>query len=109
MVIMFCAFDRPPRIVRLHGRGSVIEPGQEWFSELASHFPPHAGTRAIIHLTLTRVSTSCGYGVPLLDFRERPEQLERWTGEKGPEGLEAYRAEKNRKSIDGLPAFDRTP
>jgi hypothetical protein len=106
IVIMFCAFDGSPRIVRLHGRGTVIEPGHERFSELAARFPPHPGTRAFVHVAVTRVSTSCGFGVPLLEFRERRDQLECWAVSKGPEELKAYRAAKNRMSIDGLPAFN---
>ncbi len=106
IVIMFCSFDGQPRIARLHGYGTVIKPDHTRFSELASHFPPHPGIRAFIHLAITRVSTSCGFGVPLLEFRQRRDQLERWATSKGPDGLEAYRAEKNRKSIDGLPAFE---
>lgn len=107
IVIMFCAFDGSPRILRLHGRGEVIEPGQARFPELATHFPPHPGTRAFVHVAVTRVSTSCGYGVPLMDFRERRDFLEKWANGKGQDGLEHYRAAKNRNSIDGLPAFSQ--
>ena len=105
IVIMFCAFDGPPRILRLHGRGEVIEPGHARFTELAAHFPPHPGTRAFVHVVVTRVSTSCGYGVPLMDFREHRDLLEEWATGKTRDGLEQYRAAKNRNSIDGLPAF----
>jgi len=106
IVIMFCAFDGPPRIVRLHGRGTVIQHGDRTFSEIASHFPPHPGTRAFIHVAVTRVSISCGHGVPLLDFRGPRELIEKWATTKGPEGMAAYRALKNRHSIDGLTAFE---
>jgi hypothetical protein len=105
-VIMFCAFEGSPRILRLHGHGAVIKPGHARFSEMATHFPPHPSTRAFVHVLVTRVSTSCGYGVPLMEFRERRDTLERWAISKGPDGLEQYRASKNRRSIDGLPAFD---
>ena len=105
IVIMFCAFDGPPRILRLHGRGEVIEPGNARFTGLAAQFPPHPGTRAFVHVVVTRVSTSCGYGVPLMDFQERRDLLEKWALGKGQDGLEQYRAAKNRNSIDGLPTF----
>jgi hypothetical protein len=106
IIIMFCAFDGPPRIARLHGRGAVILPGDERFAELASRFPANAGTRAFIHVAVTRVSTSCGYAVPFFNFRERRDQLNRWANGKGPDELATYRVKKNSRSIDGLPAFD---
>src|SRR5688572_14138725 len=69
IVVMFCAFEEPPRIVRLHGRGTIIEPGHPRFSEMASGFPANPGTRAFVHVNVTRVSSSCGHGVPLFDFQ----------------------------------------
>jgi hypothetical protein len=106
IVIMFCAFEGPPRIARLHGKGTPILPGDERFGELASRFPANAGTRALIHVSVTRVSTSCGYAVPFFDFRQRRDQLDRWAEVKGPSELEAYRLNKNSRSIDGLPALE---
>jgi hypothetical protein len=108
IVIMFCAFAGPPRIVRLHGHGAVITPGHPRFAELASRFPPNPGTRAFIHASITRVSSSCGYAVPCFDFRGPRDMLDRWTAKHDPEQLQAYRARKNQQSIDGLPAFDQT-
>jgi hypothetical protein len=107
MVIMFCAFEGPPRIVRLHGRGTIITPDHPQFAALAKYFPPNPGTRAFVHVAVTRVSTSCGYGVPLLDFGGHRDALSKWAISKGPKKLKDYRANKNQKSIDGLPAFDR--
>jgi hypothetical protein len=106
IIIMFCAFDGPPRIVRLHGRGEVITQEHPRFTELAARFPANAGTRAIIYITVERVSDSCGYAVPRFDFRESRDTLDRWAAVKGAEGLKEYRANKNEKSVDGLPAFD---
>ncbi len=105
IVIMFCAFEGPPRILRLHGRGEVIEPGHARFAEMAAHFPPHPGTRSFIRVEVSRVATSCGHGVPLMDMRGRRDLIEKWSLSKGPDGLEQYRAAKNRNSIDGLPAI----
>ena len=69
IVVMFCALDGPPKIVRLYGRGTLVLAGDPRYAELASLFPAHAGTRAIVHVTVARVSTSCGFGVPTYDFR----------------------------------------
>lgn len=106
IVIMFCALEGPPKIVRLHGRGTVITADHPRFSEMAQLFPQNAGTRAFIHVSVTRVSDSCGYSVPFFDFRSHREALDKWANTQGPEKLADYRARKNRKSIDGLPAFD---
>lgn len=105
IVIMFCAFEGKPRIVRLHGVGAVFTRGTPRFDELAALFPPNPGTRAIIHVAVHRVGSSCGFSVPFFDYREHRDQLDLWAGGRGDEGLLAYRSEKNGKSIDGLPAF----
>ena len=105
IILMFCAFQGPPRTLRLHGMGTVIEPHQKEFSELRSHFPDYEGARAIILVELTRVSTSCGFGVPLLRYEANRYQLQAWTRAKGPEGLRIYRQQKNDRSIDELPGL----
>jgi hypothetical protein len=105
IVVMFCAFDGSPRIVRLHGRGTLITPSHSRFAELASHFSPNAGTRGYIHVAVTRVSSSCGYAVPFYDFRGSRDTLDRWAENQGPDKLDSYRATKNQQSVDGLPAF----
>jgi hypothetical protein len=109
IVIMFCAFDGPPKIVRLHGHGKVITPDMAKFAELAQHFPTNVGTRAFIHITVTRVSDSCGFSVPFYDYRSHRDTLDQWANTQGPEKLTAYRTRKNQRSIDGLPAFDPAP
>jgi hypothetical protein len=105
IVIMFCAFDGPPRIVRLHGLGSVMYPTDPAYDKLAAHFPDTPGARAIIHVKLARVATTCGFGVPLMDYLGDRDQLTSWCEKKGPEGLAAYREEKNSKSIDAIPGY----
>jgi hypothetical protein len=104
LVILFCTFEGPPKIVRLHGRAEVLERGTEAFEELAPRFTPHPGARSIIRLHVERVSDSCGYGVPLFEYREDRTQLTAWAERKGD--LSAYRREKNAHSIDGLPGLD---
>jgi predicted pyridoxine 5'-phosphate oxidase superfamily flavin-nucleotide-binding protein len=105
IVLMFCAFEGPPRIVRLHGRGEVVTEGHPDHAALANRFPEHPGMRAVIRVEVGRISDSCGYGVPLMDFRGHRRNLDHWTEQKGPEGLLAYRKEQNRVSLDGLPAL----
>ncbi len=107
IVIMFCAFAGAPQILRLHGNGTVVTPDNPAFTELTKQFPANAGTRAIIHVTVRRVTTSCGYAVPLLEFINHRDALDKWANSKGADQLREYREQKNQLSIDGLPAFDR--
>jgi len=104
---MFCAFDGSPKIVRLHGRGDVVTPAHPDFLALAGHFPPHPGMRAIIRVKMTRVADSCGFGVPLFDYREDRDALDQWADAKGPAKLEEYRRARNRDSIDRLPGLEK--
>ena len=105
IVLMFCAFDGPPMIVRLHGRGRVVEPESPEFSSLVAQFPTFASTRSIIVVEVTRISDSCGFGVPLLKYEGDRDHVFRWAQKKGLEGLKTYKREKNRHSIDGLPGL----
>jgi Pyridoxamine 5'-phosphate oxidase len=105
VVIMFCAFEGPPQVVRLHGRGHAVLPADEDWQRLATYFPDQPGARAIIVVDVTRVSDSCGFAVPRFDFAGDRDLLERWTEARGPAGLRTYRATRNAASIDGLPAL----
>ena|SRR5438552_5074546 len=100
---MFCAFQGPPNILRLHGRGRVVEAHEEEFASLVTNFRVWESARSIIVVEVRRVADSCGYGVPLFKYESEREQLFAWTRGRGPEGLKSYRREKNRQSIDGLP------
>ena len=106
IVIMFCAFDGPPRIVRLHGIGEAVLDNHPDFASLAEQFPPSLGTRAIIRVRVSRISDSCGFAVPLYDFVGDRDTLDKWAENKGATKLRQYREEKNETSIDGLPAID---
>ena len=103
IVMMFCAFQGPPKILRLHGQGRVVEPHEAGFAALQEHFPVLEGTRAIIVVEVTRIGDSCGYGVPLLKYEGERADLPAWCRKRGIKGLKIYRQEKNRQSIDGLP------
>jgi hypothetical protein len=105
IVLMFCAFQGPPNIYRLYGHGRAVEPHEEQFAALTAHFPPQEAMRSIIVVELTRVTDSCGYGVPLFKYEGEREQLHAWARKQGPEGLKDYRQRKNRHSIDGLPGI----
>jgi hypothetical protein len=108
VVLMFCAFEGPPRIVRLHGTGEVVAPEHPDFAALKAAFPADPGLRAVIRVRVSRVADSCGYGVPLYAFQGTRDTLGKWARKKGPEGLAQYRRDKNAVSIDGLPALGGT-
>jgi hypothetical protein len=103
---MFCAFQGPAKIFRLHGRGRVIEPREQEFAEVAAHFPEFEGTRSIIRVEVSRITDSCGYAVPLLRHEGERTQLTSWAHKLGPEGLKSYRRQKNEKSIDRIAGLD---
>jgi len=108
ITLMFCAFDDPPRVVRIHGRGTVRESGDAVHEELSSRLPDLPGARAIIDVAVERVSSSCGFGVPLMAFVGPRGQLVGSARRKGEEQMAAYRARKNAHSIDGLPGLKPT-
>ena len=107
IVLMFCAFEGPPRIVRLHGRARVAEAGSADFDSVAPTFAgsSRVGVRSIVVTDVDRVSDSCGYGVPLMDFRSHRTTMDEWSERKGSEGIRAYWAEKNSASLDHLPGL----
>lgn len=107
IVLMFCAFDGPPKIVRLHGRGRVLSPHDADLAVAASAFaaPPLPGLRSIIAVDVTRISDSCGYGVPAMTYVEDRDLLPRSWERKTPEQIAEYRGTRNAASIDGLPAL----
>jgi hypothetical protein len=104
IVIMFCAFAGPPRIVRLHGTGRVVLADDPEFSGLSVHFPGGGGVgvRSIIVLEVNRIADSCFYGVPLMPFEGHRPTMDQWSARKGPEGIRDYWIEKNAASIDGI-------
>jgi Pyridoxamine 5'-phosphate oxidase len=115
IVIMLCAFAGPPRIVRLHGRGSVRAAGDPGFDEMLSSCGFEVDDvpetrRSIVAVELDRIADSCGYGVPLMSYEGRRQHFDLWAAKKlrvgGPDALIDYQREYNSASIDGLPAVD---
>jgi hypothetical protein len=106
ITLMFVAFDGEPNIVRLYGHGRSIFVGDEDFEAMRAEFPVyHNRLRAIIDVTVERVSDSCGYAVPLMTYEGDRDRLTKFWAEKDDEQAEAYWAAKNSTSIDGKPAM----
>ena len=110
VVLMFCAFAGPPRIVRLHGAARAVLKDSPEFASLVGLVPgaTGVGVRSVIVVDVERVSDSCGYGVPFMNFEEHRPTMDQWSQRKGPEGIRDYWSEKNRWSIDGLEGFEAT-
>jgi Pyridoxamine 5'-phosphate oxidase len=106
IVFMFCAFEGPPKILRLHGTGAVLRRGDpDWQKRLDLFSLPEV-PRAIICANITRISDSCGFGVPLMDFKQNRNSFQKWSEGKSADDLANYRRTKNARSIDGLAAWD---
>ncbi|HBB31736.1 MAG TPA: pyridoxamine 5'-phosphate oxidase [Cyanobacteria bacterium UBA8803] len=103
ITIMFCSFSEQPLILRLYGQGQVIHPRDREWPTLYSLFDPLPGERQIVVVDIKSIQTSCGYGVPLYEFKEERQTLVEWADKKGEQGIYDYWEAKNLKSIDGLP------
>ena len=103
MTIMFCSFSEKPMILRLYGRGWTIQRRDEEWSKLSSLFEPLPGTRQIVLLEIDSVQTSCGFGVPVYEFKQERDTLLRSAEKQGDAGIKEYQRQHNLISIDGLP------
>ena len=108
IVVMFCAFAGPPRIVRLHGTGRTVLKDSPEFDSLVEQFAGASGegVRSVIVVEVARISDSCGYGVPFMIFEAHRPTMDQWAKRKGLQGIRDYWAEKNRRSIDDLEGFE---
>lgn len=106
LTMMFCAVEGPPMILRLYGHGRAVHHNSSEYEDIVARYyggSEPSGARQIIWLDIDLVQTSCGFGVPLFDYKAERNSLDTWTEVKGQDGLESYRREKNKYSMDGLP------
>jgi hypothetical protein len=103
MTIMFCSFSEVPLILRLYGHGRAIRPREQDWQTFHAFFSSLPGERQIVVLEIESVQTSCGYAVPLYQFKAERQTLVNWAQTKGEKGLRNYWQAKNQTSIDGLP------
>jgi hypothetical protein len=109
MTLMFCSFERQPLILRLYGTATEIQPDQPEWDEYIDLFPPMLGARQIFDMSVDLVQTSCGYGVPFMEYADERTLMASWAEKKGPDGIATYHREKNLTSIDGFPTGLRVP
>ena len=103
MTIMFCSFDENPLILRLYGTAEFIQRGEPKWEELIQEFPEYYAPRQIFDMKIEAVQTSCGFGVPVYEFKNERTLLHEWGVKKGKEGILAYHKNRNNVSIDGKP------
>ncbi len=103
LTIMMCSFEGAPLILRLYGKGEVVHQSSEIWNALAANFEQFAGTRQIIVLHVESLQTSCGFAIPVYEYKEERTMLIDWAVNKGAEGVNRYWQENNQTSIDGLP------
>ena len=101
MTIMFCSFEGNPLILRLYGTAKAVHPRDEAWEELVNDFPDYGGKRQIFDMHIESAQTSCGFAVPLYDFQEHRDILDKWANKKSEGELKEYWAKKNTTSIDG--------
>jgi len=102
MTIMFCSFEKNPLILRLYGKAEVYHERDDQFAAYMKYFEETAGSRQIFKLKIDLVQTSCGFGVPFMDYKGERETLKIWAEQKGESGIKEYWTEKNQTSLDGL-------
>ncbi len=115
IVVMFCAFEGPPKIVRLHGRGVPVQQDDERFDAALAAFDitdeQRQAVRSVIEIEVTRVADSCGFVVPKMTYEGERDQLYRYADNRlrkeGPDAVRAYVSAKNGHSIDGLVGADK--
>jgi Pyridoxamine 5'-phosphate oxidase len=106
ITLMFCAFSGRPQIIRLQGRGTVIPADRPEAGPLLERFPPLPGARSVIRVDVTRIASSCGFGLPLMELVGERTRLTDWAEAQGEDGLAEYRLKHNATSISGLPGWE---
>lgn len=102
MTLLWCSFEKRPQILRTYGQAKAIHRKDEDWDTLDAHFPTHFAARQIFDLSIELVQTSCGFAVPMMDFVQDRDVLEKWADDKGPEGVRTYWAERNTHTLDGF-------
>ena len=103
MTLMFCSFEKNPLILRLYGQAQILHFDDAAWSDYAPMFADDPGMRQIFVMSVDLVQTSCGYAVPFFEFKADRTVLQAWSKKQGERGIEEYREEKNRVSLDGKP------
>jgi hypothetical protein len=102
MTILFQSFEKAPMILKLYGQATVVHSYDSQWEEISKHFETSVSSRQFFEMKVTLVVTSCGYAVPLYDYKGERNTLKKWSEAKGKKGIKAYWLEKNQVSLDGI-------
>lgn len=111
ITLMWCAFQGPPNIVRVHGSGEPVFRDDPRFPALLTHFPAidpsRHGLRAVIVVTAELIRDTCGYAVPFMAYEADRDLHGRRFEREDDAGLDAYFRKKEHiaASLDGLPGL----
>lgn len=105
ITLMMCAFSGPPKIYRFYGQGTPVEPHENRFAELLAQFPDLPAVRNIIHIQVERIIDSCGFGVPLYEFKKHRDSLGNYFENQSEAEILEYRQTRNSRSLDDLPGL----
>ncbi len=108
ITIMFCAFEGPAMILRLYGRGRIMQFDHPDFDMEIARFENFGRARNIVFIDVERIADSCGWGVPFYDFKSERDQLTRYIDHRELEDWRESRMKKNAESLDGLPGMVRS-
>ncbi len=103
ITLMFCSFEGKPLILRVYGTVKTIHKQDKEWNDYINEFPESHSARNIFLVRIDSVQTSCGFGVPLMNYQEDRDTLNIWAKNKSPEDIQAYWQQKNTTSIDGFP------
>ena len=102
ITLMWCAFEGPPMILRVYGTAHAVHPRDPEWGACTREIDAPLGARQYFRVGVDLVQTSCGYAVPLMDYREDRTALAKWSEKKGAEGIAEYWRDRNTQSLDGL-------
>ena len=111
ITLMWCAFEGPPKVLRVHGHGEPVFRDDPRWADLLPHFAPALRTRtdlrAVVLVRARRISDACGFAVPLMGFEEDRTLHTRRFARETHASFSAYCEKKDHvaTSLDGLPAL----
>ncbi|MEU5524762.1 pyridoxamine 5'-phosphate oxidase family protein [Streptomyces sp. NPDC047860] len=111
ITLMWCAFQGPPNIVRIHGRGEPVFRDDPRFAGLVALFPgidpTSHGLRAVVVVTAELIRDTCGYAVPFMAYEKERDLHEKRFAREDDASLDAYFTKKEHvaSSLDGLPGL----
>lgn len=108
MTLLFCNLEEgPPKILRLYGAAELIikeNADKSLLEKFPDSLTQSPGFRSIFILTVERISSSCGYSLPVMTYQKTRTTLDEYAERKGMEGMKDYCLYNNSFSIDGLPS-----